>query len=235
MEGLRRKKLLNPFNITFVTVSPYCRDKLIQYGVRRPIEVVGNFLLDRQVRDAPRRAAFDRPVSRALVVSRLVELKRLDVIFDALECRPELGDLPIDILGDGPDRDKYERRAANHRNVRLLGFQAGAAEHYAASDLLIHTCPTEPFGMVILEAMAARIPVLVPDEGGAAALIDDGRTGFKFKADDPRDLARKIAELRGIDPARLNAIVDTAAGELQTRFSEQASLREYRRLFAPEK
>ena len=157
-----RKKLLNPFNITFVTVSQYCREKLIEHGVRRPIEVVGNFLPDRQVRDAPRRAAFERPVTRALIVSRLVELKRLEVIFDALDSQAELANFPIDIVGDGPDREKYERRAADHPNVRLLGFQTDMAGHYAASDLLVHTCPTEPFGMVVLEAMAKALISFLP-------------------------------------------------------------------------
>jgi glycosyltransferase involved in cell wall biosynthesis len=229
-----RKKYLNPFKIVFVTVSHYCRDKLIHYGVKRPIEVVGNYLREEQVQSVPRHRAFNAPPAKALIVSRLVELKRLDVIFDALDCEPKLADFPIDIIGDGPDRGKYDRRAAKYPNVRILGFQANVAEYYAACDLLIHTCPTEAFGMVVLEAMAAYVPVLVTDQGGAATLVDDGRTGFKFKADDPQDLARKLVELRSIDPMQLNGIVETAAGELHTRFSEKASLRKYRRLFAPD-
>ena len=111
--------------------------------------------------------------------------------------------MPIDILGDGPDR---ENTIAARRIIATSGFwdfRPSAAEYYAASDLLIHTCPTEPFGMVILEAMAARIPVLVPDEGGAASLIDDGRTGFKFKADDPQ---RSGPENRGIARHRSDAV-----------------------------
>jgi glycosyltransferase involved in cell wall biosynthesis len=206
---------------------------LIHYGVRRPIEVVANFIPDEELDWIPKREAFNRPPARAVVVSRLVGLKRLDVIIDAVCRNKELADFPIDIIGDGPEREMLRQRAAECPNVRFLGFDGDAIEKYASYDLLIHGCPTEAFGLVILEAMAARLPVLVPDQGGTALLVDEGRTGFKFKANDPDDLARRLIELRKIDPAKLNEITANAAQDLYTRFSEKGSLEKYRRLFAP--
>ncbi|MGA3065392.1 MAG: glycosyltransferase family 4 protein [Tepidisphaeraceae bacterium] len=229
-----RKWVLNPLNITFVTVSNYSRDKLLQYGVRRPIEVVGNFIPDDQIRGIPRRARFEAPIAKALIVSRLVTLKRVDLFFDALDCRPELGDFPVEIIGDGPDREMLHRRARKYASVKFLGFRADAVNAYATSDLLIHACPTEAFGLVVLEAMAAHLPVLVPDQGGTASLVEENRTGFKFMADDPISFAERLIELRQADPARLNSIVDSAAAALETQFSQKASLEKYRRLFAPE-
>ena len=227
-----RKKVLNPLNITFVTVSDYARDKLIQYGVRRPIEVVGNFIPDEQIRRIPRRGPLQGPPAKGLIVSRLVALKRVDLLLDAMECRRELADFPVEIIGDGPDREMLLKRGRTHPNVKFLGFQGDAIQRYAGSDLLIHACPTEAFGLVVLEAMAARVPVLVPNQGGTASLIDENETGFKFKADDPQDLAQRLVELRSADPAVLNAVVDRAAAALETRFSEKASLEKYRRIFA---
>jgi glycosyltransferase involved in cell wall biosynthesis len=227
-----RKWVLNPLNITFVTVSDYARDKLIEYGVRRPIEVVGNFIPDRQIRQIPRRPSFQGPPAKGLMVCRLVPLKRVDLLLDALDYRPELADFSFEIIGEGLDGEVLRKRAGKFPNVRFLGFRPDAIQSYAASDLFIHACPTEAFGLVVLEAMAAHVPVLVPDKGGTALLIDDNQTGFKFKADDPHDLAQRLMELRNADPAQLNAVAANAAAALETRFSEKASLDKYRRLFS---
>ena len=43
----------------------------------------------------------------------------------------------------------------------------------AEADLLVHTCPAEPFGLVILEAMAVNLPVLVTDAAGWSAIVQD--------------------------------------------------------------
>ncbi len=234
LKDYARKKVLNPFDITFIGVSDYVRDKLIEYGVRRPIEVVPNFLPPQQVADAPKRPPFTGGVRRALAVSRAVPLKRLDLLLDAMDQESALADFPIDVLGDGQDLESLRSRAgARHPNVSFEGFQRDIAGRYAQSDLLVHTCPTEPFGLVILEAMAAHIPVLVPDEGGAGSIIEDGKTGFKFRANDPNDLAAKLSELRTADPRLLNQVVANAAQALSTRFSATASLARYRALFLP--
>lgn len=230
-----RKKVLNAFNVTLVGVSDYVRDKLIQYGVRPDrIQVVHNFLLPERIAAAPRRDDFTAGVRRSIVVSRAVQLKRLDLILDAMDISHTLHDFPIEIIGDGPELEPLSARAAqSHPNVTFLGFRDDVPEKYAGSDLLIHTCPTEPFGLVILEAMAARLPVLVPDLGGAASLVEDGVTGFVFRADDPAHLARRLSELRGADPALLNRVVENAASTLGTRFSAEEARAQYRRLFAP--
>lgn len=199
-----RKKVLNPFNVTLVGVSDYVKEKLIQYGVRPDrIRVVHNFLLPERIDAAPKRDPFTAPVRRALVVSRAVQLKRLDLIFEAMDHSSyHLTQLPIEIVGDGPDLASLSAHAAAlHPNITFLGFRSDVPEKYAQSDLLLHTCPTEPFGLVILEAMAAKLPVLVPDQGGAASLVEDGITGFTFRANDAGHLAQRLAELRTTDPA----------------------------------
>jgi glycosyltransferase involved in cell wall biosynthesis len=235
LKDYARKKVLNPFNVTLVGVSDYVKDKLIQYGVRPDrISVVHNFLLPNQIAEAPKRDRFTTSVRRALVVSRAVQLKRLDLIFEAIDQDSSLANLPIEIIGDGPDLATLSSRAvAGYPNVTFLGFRSDVPEKYADADLLLHTCPTEPFGLVILEAMAARIPVLVPDQGGAASLVQDGITGFTYRANDPVNLAQKLAELHSADPLLLNRVVENAANQLGTRFSAHEAKQQYRRLFSP--
>ena len=50
---------------------------------------------------------------------------------------------------------------------------ADIPRHMAEADLLVHTCPAEPFGLVILEAMAVNLPVLVTDAAGWSAIVQD--------------------------------------------------------------
>lgn len=84
----------------------------------------------------------------------------------------------------------------------------------ASLDVLVHasTIP-EPFGTVVLEGMAAGLAVIAPDQGGPAAVIEDGRTGRLFEIGDERALAAAMREL-GQDPAARERLSSAARGAL---------------------
>jgi glycosyltransferase involved in cell wall biosynthesis len=228
-------RYLNPFDVRIVAVSQYVKQRLIEHGFRADrIDVAANFLLPGEIAARPRRGTFTTGVARAISAGRLVPVKRFDLLLDAVDSSPELRDFPIDIVGDGPALEALCHRAqTGNPHVHVLGFTHDLQERFAQSDLLVHTCPTEAFGLVVIEAMAAHIPVLVPDQGGPASFIEDGVTGFKYRAGDAADLAKKLLELRAADPATLNRVVDAAAVALQTTLSAATSLEEYRKAFAP--
>jgi glycosyltransferase involved in cell wall biosynthesis len=196
--------------------------------------VVRNFLLPDQIAAAPKRGPFTTGVRKALCASRLVQAKRFGVLMDAIAGHPELKDFPIDVAGGGDMLEHFASQAqTSSPNVHFLGFAEDLPRRCAQSDLLIHTCPTEAFGLVVIEAMAAGIPVLVADQGGPATFVEDGVTGFKFRANDPDDLARRLMELRSADPDMLNRVTENAAEALRTNLSAAPSLERYRRFFAP--
>jgi glycosyltransferase involved in cell wall biosynthesis len=87
-----------------------------------------------------------------------------------------------------------------------------------------------PIGLAILEAMAAGVPVLVADTGGAASLVDEGMSGFHFHANDAEALAQRLTDLAQASPAQLNSVVAGGYQALATRFSATARLADYRRL-----
>jgi glycosyltransferase involved in cell wall biosynthesis len=103
----------------------------------------------------------------------------------------------------------------------------------AAADLLLHTCAVETFGLVVLEAMAVRLAALVPDQGGTGLLIQDGVSGFTYKADDADALAARLVELRDAPAEQLNRIVENASLKVQHEYSADAALRRYREIFRP--
>jgi len=66
----------------------------------------------------------------------------------------ELREISFTVLGTGSEMDALKARAAkSHPNVQFPGYSSEVARKMAEADLLVHTCPVEPFGLVILEAI----------------------------------------------------------------------------------
>jgi glycosyltransferase involved in cell wall biosynthesis len=90
--------------------------------------------------------------------------------------------------------------------------------------LVLPSTWVEPFGLVLVEAMACGLPVLAPDRGGPAEIVHDGYNGTLFKAGDPRDLADKIERCLS-NPERVTALAKTARSEVAGRFSVSVQAR----------
>ena len=228
-----RKRLLNRLPVRFVAVSDFVRERLLAHRVRNErVAVIENFLPETQVAAAPRRPPFALAgVRRVAIVSRIDPLKRVDLALDALAIAPELGALEINVFGTGWSLEALRERAARaHPNVRFHGFRGDVGAQLAEHDLLLHLCPQEPFGLAVIEAMAAGLPVLVPDSGGAGSLVSPGRTGFHFRADDAFALAGALRALADTGADALNQVVVRAHGSLRERYGERARLADYRSL-----
>lgn len=229
--GMKRK--LNGLQVTLVAVSKFVRDRLIAHGVQgNQIEVVENFLPDAQIASAPKRSRFERPgVRKVVIISRLDHLKRVDLLLDALDREASLQSMSFTIFGSGGEGDRLRARAAvRNPNVTFAGFQPEVAGELASADLLVHTCPEEPFGLAIIEAMAANVPVLVPDSGGAGSLVEEGVSGFRFAANSSDSLAGRLVSLINTPANVLNEIAAQARQVVVTRFSSSVRANDYRLL-----
>ena len=229
-----RKKLLNRCSVTLVAVSPFVKEKLIAHGVQsEKIRVVGNFLTHATLTGIRRRQPFlqGEAPKKGIVISRVIPSKRVDLLFDTLENNPDLATLSFVVFGLGGQVDRLRERAEKNRlSIELPGFSANLNERIAEFDFLLHLCPEEPFGLVVLEAMAAGIPVLAPDQGGVLSIVEDGKTGLFFKANDPDDLAKRLRFLSEMPAETLNEMTQSAYNLLSSRFSCDSQIREYRAL-----
>jgi glycosyltransferase involved in cell wall biosynthesis len=80
--------------------------------------------------------------------------------------------------------------------VEFRGFREDIWPELASFDVLVHASVIpEPFGQVVLEGMAAGLPVLAPDEGGPASVIEDGKTGRLFRSRERDSLAAAMRSL----------------------------------------
>lgn len=224
-----RKRLLGPLQIKLVAVSGFVRERLLAHGCRDDrITVIENFVTE-SLPLTPQRLQAE-VVSRIAVVSRIDPIKRIDLLLSAISREPALQRLQFDLYGSGSELERLREAAGTLPNVQFMGFVPDAAQRLADYDLLVHTCPEEPFGLALLEAMARRVPVLAPNSGGAGGLIKDEHDGFHFAANCPGRLAQRLLEVAALPAARRAQVAEAAFELLATRFSAQRGLTDYQNL-----
>lgn len=114
-------------------------------------------------------------------------------------------DVNFFVVGGG-DRDygmklaQLARERGVAANVRFLGHVRNVPALLESVDILVHTTSREPFGRVVLEAMAARRPAVLFQGGGAADIVIDGETGVVVQDGDLDGMAAAVCRLLD-DPA----------------------------------
>lgn len=144
-----------------------------------------------------------RPRSGATVIARLEPIKRVEDAIEAVaRARSRLGDLTLDVYGDGPARPALERLAGE--GVRFHGFQPGARDTLASAGFLLLTSRSEAFSLVVAEAMAAGcLPIAYDVAYGPRQLIAHGSTGWLVPPGDVVALAAALVDASSLDAASL--------------------------------
>ena len=206
----------------FLCVSRSQRDILVQSGLPADrMAVHHNFVSDPGVR----RSSTGEHV---LYLGRLTEEKGLRTLMAAWERLPgpEKRGMPLVIAGSGPLQDELATWAAGRADVRFLGLQsraecgallAGAAAVVAPSVWL------ETFGLVIVEAMAAGVPVVAAAHGAFVELVGDGVTGLLHRPGDAGSLAERLAEAVR-SPERNRAMGEAARARYTSDFVPAAGV-----------
>jgi glycosyltransferase involved in cell wall biosynthesis len=130
---------------------------------------------------------------RALVLGALVDWKRPEL---ALEIADRMPELHVTIAGatlpgdDGALEAKLRERAGER--VTIAGPVDDVPQALAGAHLLLHCAPEEPYGMVLVEALAAGRPVVAPAKGGPLEIIPGGALY------PPGDAQAAVAAIRGV-------------------------------------
>jgi glycosyltransferase involved in cell wall biosynthesis len=151
------------------------------------------------------------PASNFLYIGRFSEEKNIFSMLEAYKKVMHISDeWGLILVGNGPLRRAIEHYIQKHkiRNVLLPGFkQRGEiCKFFAISDVFVLPSVSEPWGLVVNEAMAAGLPVLVSDKCGCSEdLVKEGINGFLFdpyNSDELSNLMKRIIEGR-IDLKRM--------------------------------
>ena len=109
-------------------------------------------------------------------VGRLTPVKGMDALIRAFTAAFGPGDrVRLVLAGDGEDRATLERLAGGDRRIIFAGHQADIAPCYRAFDVFVSAARFEPFGLAIVEAMAAGCRLLVTRTDGPAEFLTDAR------------------------------------------------------------
>jgi glycosyltransferase involved in cell wall biosynthesis len=160
-----------------------------------------------------------------LFAGKLQDHKRpLDLLWAA---RRMVTPVNVIVIGDGALRSAVESEMAAIPTARLLGFvnQSELGLWYGLSDIVVVPSSTEPWGLVVNEAMAAGTVPVVSDRVGCAPDLVLPCGGAVYPVGDVKALARTLDEMLG-DPAGI-ARASQAARSVVERFSIEATARGY--------
>ncbi len=146
-----------------------------------------------------------------LFVGRLAPVKGLPILLRALEpLKAKYPKIHLTVIGDGQGRkalEKQTRQAGLSDNVSFVGYksQSEVAEALAASDLFVLPSFAEGVPVVLMEAMAARRPVVTTQIAGIPELVTDGASGLLVPPGNPEALTAAIDKILA-NPARATAM-----------------------------
>jgi colanic acid/amylovoran biosynthesis glycosyltransferase len=183
--------------------SRFLETTLRELGYERPVEVIPSGI---RLADFPYRGARPTPAEcRLLYVGRLVEYKGLDIALRAIDALGDrIGQLRLDVVGDGPCRDRFERLAGElglRERVRFHGAagRAGVRAALERADIVVAPARTMPSGQaealgnVVKEALAVGVEVVATDHGGHPEVIPPERRAELVQEGSPTGLAEAIA------------------------------------------
>jgi glycosyltransferase involved in cell wall biosynthesis len=128
-----------------------------------------------------------------IYVGRLSSEKRLHHLRTILERSPHTR---LALVGDGPARAELEAHFAG-TNTHFTGYLQGEAlsQAYASADIFVFPSALETFGLVVVEAMAAGLPVVASRVGGVRDVVVEGETGCTFDVDDVDALVAGVRQI----------------------------------------
>lgn len=219
-----------------VAVSTQLRDAAIADGVPpERVHYVPNAwggLYEALPRESARRALGIEDAAAVVGwVGRFIPVKGGDLFLDAVSRLPEPRPLAV-MIGSGPEADTLRRQSERLGLGAIVRFHSDisdAGRYFAAFDTYVLTSRSEGLPIVLLEAMAARTPIVATRVGGIPDALSDA-DGWLVPPSDPAALAAAIADSlrdRGIGTAR----AERAADRLATEFAYDTWLERYEAVY----
>lgn len=176
-----------------------------------------------------------------LYVGRLIPLKGVLTLIAAMkQVTDTMEHITLRIIGDGPEYEKCQQLVQNlqlEKNIHLLGRipNQDLCQYYHESDLfvlpsVVRAGQAEGLGVVLLEAMAAGVPVIGTKTGGIVDIITDGVNGLLVPPDDPDALAAAIVKILQ-NPDLAERFREAGRETIEDRFSWTVIAREFCTLY----
>lgn len=197
------ERILSPLADTIVAISGYEYQQGLKAGIpAKRMVVIENGISSQLPAVTPTEWADTR--TKVLFVGRLDRQKGVDIL---LRAAAELKDEAVFRVIGAHVTTKNDLTDALPANVELLGWRSSEdiAGHMAVCDVVAMPSRWEGFGLVALEAMRSRKPVIASAVGGLQSVVSDEKTGLLFSPGDHKALAAAIASRSSEDWAQMGA------------------------------
>lgn len=234
------------------TVAEYLRESAYtELGIEREIHVIPNFIdIEKYKREEGTRLVVEsgcvsvrkeedaeaiNPDQRILLhVSNFRAVKRVVELVEIMKMVvDENPDTRLVLVGDGPKRVEVERKIEELdlcQKVHLLGIRSNVHEIMCSSDMLLMNSLQEGMPLVILEAMASRLPVITTPAGGIPELVRPGKDGWVTEGYEKDEFAHAIVTLLD-DDARLKKLGRAGRKRVKENFSADIIVPKYEQVF----
>lgn len=235
MEGSRRRTLRHVQ--AFVSISRAVTESAVKAGVDRArIHQIPNF-----VERVPNASPPPMPTEPAIgIFGRVAQWKgQKEFLRAALQVLPRFPHLRVYVVGDASDGDpryldecrEIARSSPYAHQIEFTGRVTDVAAHYRKCTVVVHaSIEPEPFGMVVIEAMAEARPVVASVLGAPPEIIQDGVEGYLVNAKDPDAMAGRITELLA-DPALAADMGLKGHKKVLTNYDPSVAARRFERLY----
>ncbi len=168
-------------------------------------------------------------------VGRLEAVKRQERILEATAILAEKGiDLHLLMVGEGTRRSELEKLSAKlglQKRVHFTGYQRDPLPYLNLMDVFVLTSDTEGMPMALLEAWAAKKPVVVSAVGGLPDLVMENDNGFLYPLEDRERLLHAIETLIG-DPELRRRLGENGYRLVNSEYSSAEAARAYRSCYS---
>jgi glycosyltransferase involved in cell wall biosynthesis len=227
-----------------IAVGPQVRDDLVALGVA-PADRFAVIRLGIELEERVRPSEDGRAETRRYLgvaddrfvvgwVGRMTAVKRTDDVLAAFKRLRDGGvEASLCMVGDGPDRERLERRAAELgviRDTLFLGYQEDVAPFYAAFDTLVLPSANEGTPVSVIEALAAETPVVATRVGGVPDVVRDGEEGFLVDTGATDELAERLTRLAR-DPKLRQRLGRSGRDRVLKRYAVERLLDDVDRLY----
>jgi glycosyltransferase involved in cell wall biosynthesis len=206
-----------------IAMSEFSRMKHAEFGFPRPMEVLPYFLPD-AADGEPLAGVTPHPRPYFLFVGRLERIKGLQDVIPAFLA----GEGPdLVVAGDGEEGPALRAQAAGHPRIRFLGRVASPdleSWYRHALALVVPSICFETFGIILIEAFRAGLPVLARRIGPFPEIVETAGAGLLFE--DAASLAAGLARLAG-DPALRARLAERGREAFRLHWSESAVVPRY--------
>ncbi len=219
-----RERIISKYrkcNNTFIAVSKYIESYLkknLPADIQKIVMLYNAINVKNFKNNNPRKCNYHKEINNELKIisaGTLIPRKNQKLQIEIMQELINRGiNAKLMILGEGEEKQnliKLTQEKGLSDYITYVGNVDNISEYYHNSDIMLHTSKDEPFGLVLVEAMAAGLPCIALDGKGNKEIIIDGQNGFIIPEQIPSLFADKIQYILDSD-------------EIWERFSANASI-----------